>query len=114
MARGLSSRGGKETRYDRDGGGNHIDSIRNKTPATGVFKVASNDGLGWAREYECQFKRTTGRVVSVCKYIRGGKFSGWYLIREPGEISSHKYRKSEILSMAASLSERKDKMPNVE
>ncbi len=69
----------------------------------------STVGLGWEREYECQFKRTTGRVVSVCKHIRGNRFSGWYLIREPGEISSHKYRKAEILSMTASLSERKNK-----
>lgn len=31
------ARGGKENRYAADGGGNHIDYIRNKEPAIGLF-----------------------------------------------------------------------------
>ena len=73
--------------------------------AASVLTVELGD---WARQYEAEFFRTTGRPITVFRFSKNGRFRGWFKLMEPGDCGMHNYRIGEIVRMTNTLKARPD------
>lgn len=82
---------------------------------TGAASALTVELGDWARAYEDEFFRTTGRHITVFRFAKNGRFRGWFKLIEPGDYGIHNYRMCEIVRMTVALSARPSvESPNVQ